>query len=511
MFCLSCLLGILFSSHTAVATHLKAGNIYYKSDTTANPNPQRVFFKLVTYSLLGGFEDPTATLFFGDCTSATSARSSKIIVENGLQDTYANVYYFEHTYSAPGVFRVTNISENRTGGIVNIQNSVQLEFLIQSTVTIDPFLGANSSPVFQNPPAYMGARNQPFYYHPLGFDADGDSLSFKVIPPKSVGTSTACQIEPQNAPGYQPPGIFLGTPSATVATGFSMDQATGFVVWNTPGQMGIYTLAFEVEEWRNGRLIGKVTRDMDIRVIDNTFSAISLAGEDQTTCPGTPVQIGAAPETGYTYEWVPKTGLSNAFIANPTVSPTRTENYILLVKHASNGGINSMDAVKVTVQPAPTNVTISQAAATTLRASGTGLTYEWRKDGEVLTGQTGAQLNVSASGAYAVRARQGSGCYSLWSAPFTYTILSSVPERLRQQFNLYPNPAAGQVTLSVPTQARLFRVQAINSQGRSVLLHSQPQANATYTLAVQHLPTGIYLLQVHTDKGSWTQRLVVNR
>ncbi|GAB3838342.1 gliding motility-associated C-terminal domain-containing protein [Hymenobacter jeollabukensis] len=46
-------------------------------------------------------------------------------------------------------------------------------------------------------------------------------------------------------------------------------------------------------------------------------------GTTVTVCSGsTPPQLGAAPQPGYTYQWVPATGLSSATVANPTYIQT---------------------------------------------------------------------------------------------------------------------------------------------------------------------------------------------
>ncbi len=261
----------LLAPETTQATHLRAGNIYAKSDTTAAKNPLRFFFKLVTYSVLGGFEDTQATLYFGDCTNQLRPRTSRVVANNGQNDTYVNVYYFEHTYTGPGTFTVTFIGENRVGGIVNMQNSVDQTFVIQSQVTVDPFLGINRSPILLYDPLDIATRNQIFIHNPGAYDDDGDSLAFKLVPVRVfAGQTDACgNPSPATAPGFQSLDRFLGVPVNTPTAFFTLNQRTGQLTWNTPPAVGIYNIAFAVEEWRNGRLIGFVIRDMQIRVIDN--------------------------------------------------------------------------------------------------------------------------------------------------------------------------------------------------------------------------------------------------
>ncbi|WP_066833491.1 gliding motility-associated C-terminal domain-containing protein [Rufibacter ruber] len=259
----------LFMGQGAQATHLRAGNIYAKSDTTANRNPLRFFFTLITYSVNGGIEDDNATLYFGDCTSQTVPRASEVVLQNGLGNTSVNTYYFEHTYAGARTFTVTFVGENRNGGIVNMQNSVQQTFLLQTTVTIDPVLGINRSPILSYPPVDLAARGQVFVHNPGAYDPDGDSLSFKMYEPKVDAGRDACGNPlPRTVPGYSGLENYLGPANGPLA-GFSLNPRNGQLTWNTPSIVGEFNIAFIVEEWRNGRLIGTVVRDMQIQVLES--------------------------------------------------------------------------------------------------------------------------------------------------------------------------------------------------------------------------------------------------
>ncbi|MFC6999213.1 T9SS type B sorting domain-containing protein [Rufibacter roseus] len=255
---------LLSMAPDAQATHIRAGNIYSESD----PNNYLKFrFTLITYTVLGGFEDTHATLHFGDCTSQRVELGRKYELQNGQNNTQVNEFYFEHTYGGAGTFTVSYIGENRNGGIINLSNSVQQTFFLQSTVTIDPFLGINRSPILQYEPIDLAARNQVFVHNPGAYDPDGDSLSFKMLQPRIEGTWNACGNPiPQIAPGYRGLEQFLGTTRQGAPVGFTLNTRTGQVTWNTPGVIGEFNIAFVVEEWRDNRLIGQVIRDMQIFV-----------------------------------------------------------------------------------------------------------------------------------------------------------------------------------------------------------------------------------------------------
>ncbi len=63
------------------------------------------------------------------------------------------------------------------------------------------------------------------------------------------------------------------TPPGRTETGaspatFSMNALTGDLIWDAPVTKGYYNVAFVVEEWRDGVLIGEIIRDMQIIVVD---------------------------------------------------------------------------------------------------------------------------------------------------------------------------------------------------------------------------------------------------
>ena len=113
----------------------------------------------------------------------------------------------------------------------------------------------------------------------------------------------------------------------------------------------------------------------------------AAAGAATTICSGSTGQLGAAPVAGFTYSWSPATGLSNAGIANPTVTLTNTTSsaitqaYTLTV--TGTGNCQNTGTVTVTVNPAPTAVagmpvTFCSGGTGQLGAAAVaGLTYSW--------------------------------------------------------------------------------------------------------------------------------------
>jgi hypothetical protein len=284
----------------AQATHIRAGDIQSRVDSLTG-NPNHIYFKMTIY------RDKTSsvqqdlsntTIFFGDATElrgtdkdATGKPLMTRVTDavRSTADTEIIYFYFDHFYSGAGKYPVSFIGENRNADIRNMANSVNTTFYIVSEVNINPIYGLNHSPVLKAPALDRAAVKQVFLHNPAAYDADGDSLAYKLIPCRQVvngvGAAEAnnntpvpvqCQnyVYPDNQsllPGAkQVPynGVPAGDPTQNAI--IVQNVYNGQITWNAPALAGIYNIAFIVEEWRriNGfyRQIGSVVRDMQIIV-----------------------------------------------------------------------------------------------------------------------------------------------------------------------------------------------------------------------------------------------------
>ncbi|HMM12658.1 MAG TPA: gliding motility-associated C-terminal domain-containing protein [Bacteroidales bacterium] len=226
------------------ATHQRAAEITYTHITGLTYE-----FTITMYTYTPSPADDvriTLPIRWGDNTQSDIPR----IVFQALPNNYTlNVYRMRHTFPASGTYVISVEDPNRNFGVVNIPNSVNVPMYVESTLVINPFLGPNNSVQLLNPPVDQGCVNKLFLHNPSAFDADGDSLSYKLV---------SCR----GANGQVIPGYTL--PMASVS--FEIDPATGDLIWQNPMLQGEYNVAFTIEEWRNGVLIGKVTRDMQILI-----------------------------------------------------------------------------------------------------------------------------------------------------------------------------------------------------------------------------------------------------
>jgi gliding motility-associated-like protein len=243
---------LLLSCSYVSATHQRAAEITYRHVSGLTYE-----VKVITYTYTPSPADrPTLDIFWGDGTNNTLMRTDSTHLPDNIT---LNVYEYNpslgattnrHTYSSPGIYMLFMEDPNRNLGIVNIPNSVNVPMYVQTQLVINPFLGYNNSPTLLNPPIDVGCVNQVFIHNPGAYDVDGDSLSYRLVICKTTGGI--------DIPGFTQPAA---------SNSFSINAVTGDVIWDEPILQGEYNIAFLIEEWRRGVLIGSVTRDMQIEIL----------------------------------------------------------------------------------------------------------------------------------------------------------------------------------------------------------------------------------------------------
>ncbi|WP_461102347.1 gliding motility-associated C-terminal domain-containing protein, partial [Spirosoma koreense] len=264
-------LGAVLWPSLSQATHVRAGEITTRRISQTSLTYEVTFtayYDEVNGRAAAGPPADQYIICFGDGISQPVTRLPKRFVNGGTSSI--NIYRVIHTYAGPGTYTIGVTVTNRNNNTLNLpppNQSELLPFFVSTTILISPNLGLNSTPVMLNPPLDSGRVGQKFCHNPAAFDADGDSLAFRLSVPKTSATQSGCTGF--NIPAYQDPTRFSTASEAGGAPTFSINPITGELCWDAPGREGQYNFAFIVEEWRNGVLIGEITRDMQIFVTDS--------------------------------------------------------------------------------------------------------------------------------------------------------------------------------------------------------------------------------------------------
>lgn len=247
----------------AKATHNRAGEITYKWLYGYTYQ-----IKVTTYTNIGSAnladrcED---TVYFGDgaravvlrsngpCTGPCAGCEGDPLPGNTIK---LNEYVTTHTYPGPGNYKITMEDPNRNAGVINIPNSVNQVFYIESFLVIPTFgSGKNSSPVLTFPPIDNGCVGKCFLHNPGAYDLDGDSISYELTTCRGHNGATC--------PGYTFPTTGGGV--------YDVNATTGTLTWCTPQMQGEYNLAMIIREWRKDDggdyfLVGYILRDLQVDV-----------------------------------------------------------------------------------------------------------------------------------------------------------------------------------------------------------------------------------------------------
>lgn len=249
------------------ATHIRAGEII----------AERISVQTLTYRItVVGYTDTRSSVVFGPGRinfgdgreEQLNTKSDFSLVEDLGDLIEKNTFVITHTFQGPGKYKIRFLEFNRNDLTLNMNNSVDTPFYVETEITIDPFIGVNNSPVLTIPPVDNGAVNVRYIHNPGAYDPDGDSLSYRIEIPK--------QGFERVVNNYRDPASAEFSKNKEDGTGpafMRVDAIFGDLVWDAPGTAGQYSVAMRITEWRkiDGRYveIGYVVRDMQI-IIENS-------------------------------------------------------------------------------------------------------------------------------------------------------------------------------------------------------------------------------------------------
>lgn len=349
------LLLVLLLTPLAWATHQRAGEISFEHVSGLTYR-----FKIITYTYTPSLADrDELEVKWGDGSSSIVRRTQKVNLAN---DISVNTYLAEHTFPSTGEYSITMEDPNRNAGIVNIPNSVNIPFFLETTLVINPFLGSNHSPQLLNPPIDDGCVGVPYYHNPGAYDPDGDSLSYHLIDCRGY--------EGENIPGYTLP---------RASQSISINPVTGDLTWDSPTAQGEYNIAILIKEWRHGVMIGSMVRDMQIHIVacnnvpptlttlDDTCItagetlrfAVTASDENSSsvtlTATGGIFQLPESPATFGTFQGHPP--FTTTLSWSTTCAHVKLQPYSVLFKAVDNGPqvpLTAYKTVNITVvAPAP--------------------------------------------------------------------------------------------------------------------------------------------------------------
>lgn len=284
----------------------------------------------------------------------------------------------------------------------------------------------NNSPSFSNRPVPFICAGQTYCFNHGALDPDGDSLSYALVNPMTNATTPVTFVAPYNA--LQP------LPSSPAV---SLNPVTGDICMN-PSQTIVAVMAVRVTEWRNGNIIGTVTRDIQVRTVVCSNNLPYTDGINNTNtftytgCAGAPIQFNISSfdiDAGQTVTMTWNNGIPAAtfttsggplptgtFAWTPTTADISTTPWCFTVTVSDNacpyaGSQTYAFCITVTgfsvgVTTTATNCGASNGTATALATGGTGpYSFNWQP-----SGGNNANANGLTAGTYTVFVTDQNGC-----------------------------------------------------------------------------------------------------
>lgn len=272
---LTILISILFNTLN-FASHIKAGEILVRKDPSSS---LKYTFDFILYYDLDNVSGPNGipidniTVSMGDGSPKKSINLSNQQTFNSqgiLKATYTTTY----TFSGAATYIVSFAEKFRIDDVLNMSNSAGTELYIESKIIINPFSGANISPILTYPPLDIANNGKIYVHNPGAYDPNGDSLHFELIPPKQSTNSDVNNYSSPANPSFG--GVNTNGGPATL----TINPKTGEIRWNTPGKTGYYNIAIRISEYRRGVLLGYIIRDMQIEVIKSPNDPPKIISKD---------------------------------------------------------------------------------------------------------------------------------------------------------------------------------------------------------------------------------------
>ncbi|ANQ47413.1 T9SS type B sorting domain-containing protein [Flammeovirga sp. MY04] len=332
----------------ALATHIRAGDLTMRRKP--NGGEREYIITVILYRDVNGVPAGEGLIDFGDGTEPIFVQANNLNPGDYTEDgeTQILIYQAEHNFPSNGTYKISYFERNRNQGVRNMDISSETPFFIQSEFLINPVLGLNSSPVLLIPPVIKGAIGQRFVHNAGAFDVDGDSLSYRLTVCLQGRDTPVQNYRFPDDPNEEWSKV---TEQCEEPADFRIDEITGDLIWDAPFVAGQYNVAFFVEEWRNGILIGSVNRDMQV-IIDDIVNLRPIIEAPADTCvvAGDPIlkQVFAydqsnAPcyNTDSTLDWGPhRVSLRIAQKSDAVpISP-----YSEMDFNVVNGGVNDSEA-----------------------------------------------------------------------------------------------------------------------------------------------------------------------
>lgn len=273
------LITLLLISNSSSASHLCGAEIYHD-------HVSGLTYDLELHIYAGSTINPsTYNLEMGDGNTAILSLV-QIDTFPSFCCSYRLIYTGQHTYGAAGQYPIGVELTLRSADVINIPFPTNQSICVRGIINASSPNTYNSSVRLTSPQTYVYFNGNTLIHETTPVDIDGDSLAITL----GIPSGNFCNV----MLGYDMPHV-VSPPGDTSW----VDLSTGLFQFQDPFIIGAYVILINVNEYRNGTLVGRVQRDMKFCLNGTTGLAASPTEAASSLVPGEApghfVLRGAAP------------------------------------------------------------------------------------------------------------------------------------------------------------------------------------------------------------------------
>jgi hypothetical protein len=210
------------------------------------------------------------------------------------------------------------------------------------------------------------------------------------------------------------------------------------------------------------------------------------------------------PDNGYSYQWY-FNGSPIGGATNSTYEVLQSGIYTVIAINSS-GCVAFSDTITA-VYCSPFLMPIANwTGDNTLVATGVpiGYTMQWSVNGVPIAGATNDTLNILTSGSYTVTMADTFGC--VHTSPI-YSASLGFAELTNMEWNIQPNPASEQFTISLSSNLNIDSYAILDAAGR-VLKEARWEGGQAQVVSASELSDGYFFVQIRSGERNWSKVLI---
>ncbi|HYV90676.1 MAG TPA: T9SS type A sorting domain-containing protein [Chitinophagales bacterium] len=254
---------------------------------------------------------------------------------------------------------------------------------------------------------------------------------------------------------------------------------------------------------------------------ENAITATITPSGSVSTCSGVAITLTANAGAGISYQWL-KNSATIPGATNATYSLTKAAGYqVSEINNFSCASTSAVTTLSVISSPAATisytTLDLCGQSSITLTAnSGSGLTYQWLKGGNNISGATNQTYITTTTGTYKVVVTKTNGGCSKTSAGVkvvkTCKESSGSNGFSNAEMNIYPNPTTGTFTFDLKLNNEENEeavIQVLNMMGQVVYDKTTTVANGVLQKEIQlsDVANGVYLVKVTVNGDVYSAQI----